>query len=470
LAQAALAVQKICAATPFASRDAQASKAALRMAHLLHDCSEVYKVYSEVDHVAQLAVQGWDKRNGGRSTRKPEMQPQEIRIRVGSDPMFKPLLREGPSRGSGAATPRSSGATSNSLEPPPSPRIIRSPVVRGVTQGMGVLRPSRGQPQEEEFVVPDFILLESSTLAELYWEGGGGQKELGPIRRSAALFQVVLTFLKLRWLVRLHLAMVSFAGRRCSLLRMLQGCLADTCEVHTHPHPPAQLYELLMETLRTRLMQRWPLFLAYVAMDDSRMPPLSSTPRRPNSRDARATAAELWQLVDDIFLAYLVQLDAAVMPASQVLQELAFYGLPLPSVPNSFDGLQDWHLVKDLPSCQSKHLRQAQREAHRFVALLESPVLRREWQLDSDEIMELARTISTHPRTFNAGLRARLIWILKGGTPHQGEPDYSAADEVDEDQYARFFTFSDGARDIGRVGPGKFAAWRSSKTPIFVGN
>jgi len=439
------------------------------MAHLLHDCSEVYKVYSEVDHVAQLAVQGWDERNGGRSTRDPEMQSEEIRVRVGSDPMFKPLIREGPSRKSGAATPRSSVAKRNSLEPPPVPRIVRSPMVRGVTQGnMRVLRPSRGQPPEEEFVVADFILLESPTLADLHWENGG-QKELGPIRRSTALFQVVLTLLKLRWLVRLHVAMVSFAGRRCSLVRMLQGCLAATCQAHAHPHPPVQLYELLVETLKTRLMQRWPLFLAYVSMDDSRLTSRSS-PRQTYSKDKGGTTAELWQLVDDIFLAYVMQLDAAVMPANQVLQELEFYGLSLPSVPNHFDGLQEWYIVKDLPSCQTKQLRQAQCEAHRFVALLEAPILRREWQLGSDEILELARTISTHPKTFNEGLCARLIWILKGGTPHQGESDYSAANEVDEDQYAKFFTFSDGARDSGRVGPGKLAAWQRSRPQIFVGN
>lgn len=334
---------------------------------------------------------------------------------------------------------------------------------------MGVLRSSRGQPQEEEFVVPDFILLESPTLAELHWEGGG-QKELGPIRRSPALFQVVLTLLKLRWLVRLHLAMVSFAGRKCSILRMLQGCLADTCQVHTHPHPPVQLYELLVETLKTRLMQRWPHFLAFVSMDESRLNSYGSSPRQFNSRNSGGSAAELFQLVDNIFLAYLVQLDAAVMPANQVLQELEFYGLPLPSVPNHFDGLQEWFMVKDLPSCSTKQLRRAQCEAHRFVALLEAPILRRQWQLGSDEILELARTISTHPRTFNTGLCARLIWILKGGTPHQGEADYSAADEVDEDQYAHFFKFSDSARDKGRVGPGKFAAWKRSKAPIFIGN
>lgn len=439
------------------------------MAHLLHDCSEVYQVYSEVDHVAQLAVQGWDERNGGRSTRNPEMQPQEIRIRIGSDPASKPLLREGPSRKSGAATPRNSAANRNSLEPPPVPRTIRAPKVLGVTQGnMGVMRSSRGRPPEEEFVVPDFILLESPTLADMHWEGGG-QKELGPIRRSTELFQVVLTFLKLRWLVRLHLAMVSFAGRRCSLVRMLQGCLADTCQVHAHPHPPVQLYELLMETLKTRFMQRWPLFLAYVAMDESRLTS-GSSPWQTNSRDKGGIAVELEQLVDDIFLAYMVQLDAAVMPANQVLQELEFYGLPLPSVPNRFNGLQEWCLVKDMPSCQTKQLREAQSEAHRFVALLEAPILRRDWQLGSDEILELAKTISTHPKTFNAGLSARLIWILKGGTPHQGETDYSAADEVDEDQYTKFLTYTDSARDSGRVGPGKFAAWRRSKAPIFVGN
>lgn len=437
------------------------------MATLLTNCTDIYQLYNEVDHIVQLVCSCWGDRSGGAGTRDPLSLPKTIRVTVGLEQQQQILM--GPPRVGGAATPP--GALSSDSR-------IGATTLRG--SGRAILNAtSAGFKRknrcglEEEFPVPDFLLMESPVLADMHWQNHG-REELGPVKRAANLFPAVLVLLKLRWLVRLHCAMVSVAGKRCSLHRLLSGILLGTCSVSDHPPSPVQVYELFTETLKERLQQGWPLFLAFVATHEQGPPrcndggaALHAWLRQHGGTSNPGSIAHLWQTIDDIFIAWLVQQDVNKVPAVHVMQELEFYKLVWPMVHTNLEGLHEWQLVKYVSGSQQQHFRLAQKQAHHLALNLELPALRDYWDFSFDEMMEMARTVVAHPKTFNAGVRTRIAMVM-GVNPMLDNANSLAAD-LDDEQFSLFQSHYSAPRDCGRIKPGILETLRDSHAPWLVG-
>mmetsp|Transcript_111275 Transcript_111275/g.197051 ORF Transcript_111275/g.197051 Transcript_111275/m.197051 type:complete len:538 (-) Transcript_111275:132-1745(-) len=491
------------------------------MASLLANCEEVDQMYAEIDHLIAFAGQSWAQRTGGVGTRDPLVQPKNVCITVG----LELPLAAGPKASGGANTPPKSPlhsgrynssragsrgkATSKFRQSSvrnawserrsrvedegdlPSHRIYKGPMVSQTGNAL------------QDFVLPDFLIAESPTLFDMH-RASHGQQELGPVKRQSKLFSAVVALMKLRWLIRLHNALTSFAGMRCSLQRLLVGVLADTCGVHTYPHSPLQVYELVLGTLQSRFVQSWPLLIAYISTHDpglfgsesrseSRLQTALSRPHtspastgfkpppawanssrasiaalvaREAAREASEAAAFLWQVVDDIFIAWLVQEDPSKMPAEAVMQELDYFGITRPVVRTNLEGLRSWHVSKQASS-RLKHVRPAQRQAHHLALLLELPNMRDDLS-GVEEIVDLARDVVSHPRTFNMGLRARVACVIQGGSQLLG---YLEADHIklDEDQMSQYLSHSADARDNGRIKPIVIEQLRDMGAPWLVG-
>lgn len=495
-------------------------------------------MYAEIDHIIGFAGQFWAKRTGGVGTRDPLVQPKNVCITVGLE---LPLVA-GPQINGGSNTPPQSpqhssrsgsrsagranlskrgsarleelGARRSRLEDEgdlPSHRIYKGPMVT-----------NKGDPTED-FVVPDFLIAESPLLLDMHRAAHGGFEDmrhaaghvqLGPLKRQSKLFEAVLALMKLRWLIRLHNALTSFGGMRCSLLRLLVGVLADTCGVHTYPHSPLQVFEAMHGTLRSRFVQSWPLLIAYISTHDpglfgsegrseSRLQSTLSRPHtspsptgfgsarlgssggfrqawatgssksnmaaiseREHAREASEAAAFLWQVVDDIFIAWMVQEDPAKMPAEAVMQELDYFGITRPVVRTSLEGLRSWHVAKHATS-RLHHQRAAQRQACHLALILELPNMRDDLS-GIEDLVDLAREVVSYPRTFNTGVRARVACVIQGGSKLLR---YLEADHIklDDDQMSQYLSHSADARDNGRIRPGVIEQLRDLGSPWLVG-
>lgn len=428
-----------------------------------------------------------------RAAREHLVQERKIKVTVGVKKTIPPgpecsrLL--GPECVGRSGTPPRSPLSSRSSGPghPLSSRASSSR--RGASTPVGSLKLGppesrcRGRPRRcsdqvrEDILVPDFIVAESPTLLKMYQAARG--EEIGPIDRCARHFEAAIAFCKLRWLIRLHYALISYAGDRCSLKRMLVGTLSDICNAHRLPHSPLEVYELVVQTLRTRFQQTWPLFLAYVGSHEVEAhteyslhdPRPYQPPYQPKSflgRDNTDSAAFLWQLVDDIFIAWLMQQNADEFTADAVWQELDFYGVPRPAVCTQLEGFSHWQQNKSSLGTQQRHMKAAQRQAHHLAIVLELPVLRSRMQATDEEILEMARDVIAHPRTFNAGVRSRIAIVLQRRDTYLGAPEASSVD-MDEEQLSLYLSQAADPRDNGRISPGYIEALRDSRVPWLLG-
>lgn len=449
------------------------------MSSLLGDVDEVYQIYHEIDHLVELSRQAWDHRNGGHGTRNPLVQTRDIRIKFAPIKApagyggKAPLVTAPPGRLADDSTSRKNRhAASLSIE-----STQRRPPL-SVT---GII--------DNEFMMPDYVLESSPRLLDMQRENGNNSNDwgnIGPVNRSADLFTAVEVMMKLRWLLRLHCALVHLAGPRCSLRRLLMGALLDSCNVHPFSHPPVPVFELLTQTLRVRFTSAFPLLLGFVAThaqvpepdatgaSKDQVAQSARTPRQPvmaepELYDDEETVA-VRQAIDNLFISWLVQQDARKLMTMEVLQELDYYGIPRPVVQTTLDGLSRWITAKESGSAH-RHIKYAQHEAHHLAIIFELPQLRPELQVNPDEVFEMARSIVAHPKTFNSGVRERIPRAM-------AEADFTvAADgsipplstEYDEDQLSIFFMHHAHARDCGRVNPQKIDTWRDTRPPILIG-
>jgi len=442
------------------------------MASLPESPEEVYQLYNEIDHIVQFAAQSWDQRTGGAGTRNPTIQPKNIHVLCG---MERPLVccPTGGGGGSSRATAIGGGGGRSAFTG---------------RRGSGI----------DEFIIPEYVIQESTVLHKLYM-ASHNRKSIGPIRRCSKLFSGVIALIKLRFLLRLHEALLSFAGHRCSLHRLLVGTLGNACAAHRIPHNTLQTFELLMETMHTRFQQAWPLLIAYIATfempehhrhsrashngthNDSTGAPIASEQKGNNS-----------QVVDDLFIAWLVQQDPVAVPTEAMMQELDFFNLARPVVRTSLEGLRAWQAAKNVHSTQHKNTRPAQREAHRIVLLLELPPDLHQQSVSLEELHDMAKDIVAHPKTFNSGIRARVTAAIAATVPSppidfdsilseaRREPTRrtvmrkSAAEVEDqlsiaEGYFSRFRAHSADPRDCGRLPPCALEAMRDSSPPWLVG-
>lgn len=460
------------------------------MASLLVNIEKVHELYNEIDHIVSFASQGWTARNGAIGTRVKQVQPADVTIRVGVERQ----VFLGPERRGGSATPPNSAQNSSRSLPPvqlsASLRAAGGPTA-GTARSIGSSRGHRAASDLEDYVVPDFVLTESPMLADMHRTTCGAQS-LGPIRRNKDLFAAVVTLMKLRWLTRLHSALVILGGHRCSLQRLLLGLLSDTCCATDEPHGATTIFDALAETLRTRFQASWPIFLGFVATHDCepqgtpRGSPQSS--RFPGSSAGVAVASDagaggtegsgngvfLMQIIDDIFSAWLVQQDPQKLPAEQVMKELDHFQLERPVIRTGLDSLRSWQAALGQPATQQTYVKMAQRQAHQLALLVEMPSMRPRWQHSSDELIEVARNIVAHPRTFCAGLRVRVAAALEGAASTsvfeaEQMPPPAVSKDMDEEQMLLYLSYTSDPRDRGRIKPSVLDTLRDSRAPWLLG-
>jgi len=312
--------------------------------------------------------------------------------------------------------------------------------------------------------------MESPTLSELYWQSSGSSS-IGPVRRSFKCFPAVVVLLKLRWLIRLHNAIVALAGQQCGFERLLSGLLLDTAGVHDSPHSPTQIYELIVTSLSARMQQAWPFFLAYVLTCERESLRNTSDMESVKLSDTlgdKICSGPLGEVVDDIFVTWLAQQEGTCIAATQLMSDLDFFNIPVPAIRTRLPKLRAWHSARKAPGTRDQHLKVAQVQAHHLAMLLELPNLRPQWELSDEEMMELARGVISHPKTFNKQVCARIIWAIEGGVTHTGLAAGAFADELDEKQSSIFRNTN--KYDCGSMAASTLDLLRDTSPPRLVGH
>lgn len=460
---------------------------------LLAHCEGIHEVCNEIEHIVSFAAQGWHQRAGEFATRDPVILDRKIDVKIGHGG----FLRPGPDLVGQNGTPPDSPCQSR-LGFAGAPKVEMQKSRNGTPSRLGSsarrsCRPARpGKSTVEEHPVPEFLLAEAPGLLEIYRTTQGG-KEIGPINRSAKLFEVVLAFCKLRWLIRLHYALVSLGGGKCSLQRLLVSTLSSVCGNHHFSQSPMEMYELIVATLETKFRQAWPVFLAYVgsmvlenhvanSRCDSRFGPHPFVAPHDETReghprpyqpfyhpkcflgkDTPDTSAFLWQVVDDLFISWTVQLDPVDYPMELIFEELDFYEVPRPAVRTNLEGLKYWMHHKRSMATQRAHGRAAQRQAHHLAITLEMPELRFRSASSDEEILEMAREIVANPRTFNAGVRSRVAMVLQGRAELTGFVEKGCALDMDQEQMDTYLSHCAYPRDCGSLDPGQLESIRDHK-------
>mmetsp|Transcript_41559 Transcript_41559/g.114461 ORF Transcript_41559/g.114461 Transcript_41559/m.114461 type:complete len:533 (-) Transcript_41559:70-1668(-) len=399
---------------------------------------EVNHIYHEIEHIVLFAGHAWEQRS---SATCPQLRDGFVSVKVGLTQFIMEGEEVRPLTG-GSATPERSPSRQSVCAPLPAPYLRSATGFRwSGKERVGGLKSFTDQLREE-FVLPDYVAMESPLLARKLAERQELKATLEPIQRPAVLFNAVIALMKLRWLLRLHVALVELGGARCSLEPIIHGMLVDMCGAHRHPHSPLQVFELMTWTFRARFQHKWPVFLGFVASHDltpympcksplgraagdsadgslagSLLPRFrASTPSswaRRVSPTHRSPNVELWRLVDEVFIAWLVQQDPRQFPAAKALEEFDFYEMERPRLKTCVRGLAEWQnsaLPKPLPSSESL----AQQHAHRLASLLEVPGAMLTSHDTLDDIVSLAGAVLGHPKTFPEVLRARVLWNLEG--------------------------------------------------------
>lgn len=415
------------------------------------------ELYVELEHIIAFATQHWRNRTGSVGTRDPQDQPKVVHLTMGLH--NQPIDFEGhdathlePGR---CATPERGHMRS---------RLLRASLGRK-SLGHGFRMPTKGRTVQT-FEVDDFLLMECPLLNDMYRKAVNHRLpqrrvDLGYLGRHPELFTAVESLMKLRWLARVHCALQSFAGTRCSLVRFLKGVLVDSSGVHDQPHLPMPYYEIVVESLRQTMGQAWPLFLSYVSRHDRRAAP---------EGDVLHSAAVVEQLVDDIWISWVAQQDVQCMPTQAVMEELSYFGMRQPKVRECYNDLLSWGMAK--PQTKGRYERAARQEASHLALSLDLPFSRRSWQHSQEEILDMARNIAAHPRTFNRGVRERVVEVHLDTSVHYsttGALCSSFARECNAEALAKFQDFSVSPRDTGRLAPLKLQAWRDNKAPRLVG-
>lgn len=446
---------------------------------------------SEVDSAASFALQGWHQRTGGTSCHDASVRPTTLRVVVGNDQVLsrapQPCAEDVPdfppthfrsrrlgsrpgSKGDPATSTLVAGGLSSLLM---SPRWGAPPEKPTPTPRRHLLSDSYPTFGEiEEFLVPDFVVMESVTLADMYWKQGGGST-VGPVRRSAAMFPAVLGLLKLRWLVRLDAAVRELcsdgpAARFAGFHNLLESLVEILCELNDCAYSPIEAYELCLVALRAKFASAWPLFLAYVNAHDrgvsrNAVKGMSSMSNASTSISSTVNPA-CRRAADDTFVAWLSRQEST---ASDVMEEFDYYGVPAPVVRTSFPNLLSWS--KASYTTRHRFVRDARLDAAHLTVLLEMPSLRDTWALDAERTLHLVREVCTSPRTFSPRIRSRLSSSLLRGPRGPPGPFNVLAQEVNEDQLREVWSATCCPGDVGGLDSVALEVLRGGRPPWPVG-
>lgn len=446
------------------------------------DIDQPEEMYQELEHVVAFITQFWRQRTDVPVARDALLQARTARITVGlALNEFQGLQgsklsigHTGTPAGSRRMGYRLDAASRKSLTSGGEPRA---------TDGKRPVEPLPGGEVTKVFTCPDYVLVESPVLYGMYKEavrarsdkGSVDFVEMGPVFRHQELFSAVVALLKLRWLGRLHSASTVFGGSRCCFQRFLKGVLADCSGSHDFPHLPLSYFDQVTGNLEGAFVQGWPLFLAHVNLHDpeavsrgSALPRLRGGAQQ--ITNASSSVAAVDQLVDDIFVCYVAQQSAKQIPVEMLMLELDFFQIRRPRIRTNVQSLRSWSQA--IPQTRYRYIRLAEREASHLALAMDMPPLWSSWPHSRDEILEMARMIVAHPRTFNKGVRDRVVATLNDDHVHidkTGAVCPSLSKIMTQEQSSMFRSFMASPRDMGRLNPAVLEKCLGTSPPWLIG-
>lgn len=257
--------------------------------------------------------------------------------------------------------------------------------------------------------------------------------------------------------------------------------MADCSGAHDFPHLPPPYFDMVVENLQGQLGRSWPLFIAYVNLhsreDFSKaLPPEPPLVRSFSSLPGGAQPVlgsnvdVIEELADNIFVTWAAQQSAEQLPVELLMQELDYFQVRRPTLKLSIEGLRCWSLAKS--QTKYRYVQAAQQQAPHLALVLDMPPLWSSWQHSREEVVEMARNIVAHPRTFNKGVRARIAAMLADDLVHidkTGAICPSFAKSVTKEQMSLFQSFLASPRDRGRLDPSVIEKCRDASPPRLFG-
>lgn len=295
-------------------------------------------------------------------------------------------------------------STTSTFRPPP------AAVTRGEPPGQSAVE------QTLVFDVPRHILKEADYFRN-YFRKERAEGRSGPfqqeclVRRWPRNFELIVTLLTLRWLLRLQVTLEGLDHKRLTMRRFLVGLM----RLMTSTYEPKTLTPILarvMDHFRTRFGTAWPGFVSYVSKHTNNMKDqhqryeISGGP--PHWKGAMTLRPNdwLWQITTDIFVAAVVQTDLKYHTYQDLLADMHFYGIERPQLLGTFDGIRNW--LQEVNARQRLSCR-AQREAHHLALYMEAPPLQ---ETEVGELFQMALKVAGHQNTFPQGLRARILALF----------------------------------------------------------
>lgn len=453
------------------------------MACLLRPLQTLEEITCEMQAIAELTRQLWQRRTGKCTVMYSQKKRHSVKVTVG--------LKKGALTKGGHGAPRDAG---NSIT----------------------------------VMLPTFVARESKTIASLLSGehslglNRGAEEDfmecVGPLNRAAIIFPAIVSLMKLRWMIRLHRALVSL-DPRLGLQRVVTAILRDTCSRTPWQRVPADTAEKMTDMIRSKLGSQWPSFVHWVEHFDNEPQALSTdgadVTRRNGLMDtmisqtsvSEATynvsgfkpvpsVSSLWQVCDDIFIAFLMQQDAEKMPTALVLAEIDWFGLTRPKLQADFWALEAWSYGKEASrwSCVFA----AQRQAHHLALALDVVPSWPFQEMTLEDIFDYASEIIAHPGTFSGGLLARIFHGVDTARRNQGDIGLRPmtagsghgpmqdtvtslskletasltsrmAEEVEADSLSKFYSYAASPRDKGALPPLRIGGLKDKAAPWLLG-
>jgi hypothetical protein len=270
---------------------------------------------------------------------------------------------------------------------------------------------------EDRFVVERFLLDD--------WPAFACTGDVVHTNHASKAFPYILTWLKLRWMLKLHSAMVELDSKLCSCKRLIQGILYVIIQQYAQlptdsvfqPKMSAagaflnidMLLDDIIEQMQKFFGKGFGAFVQYVMSCDPSRSLIVSTVDL--SLPRIGSNAKLERMVDCIYFAYLVKLPPSVR-ILDVLVDFEAFQLPIPTIPNvGIEVLHAWLTAKSHVT-QNELLKSAQKQAIEFTAALELGMIRKNQNLSSfnwKQIFQVICELTSHWYSFPQALRERLL-------------------------------------------------------------
>jgi len=271
---------------------------------------------------------------------------------------------------------------------------------------------------EDRFVVERFLLDD--------WPAFSCTGDTVHTNQASKAFPFILTWLKLRWMLKLHSAMVELDSKLCSCKRLIHGILYVIIQQYANLPTDCVFkpklssagaflnIDMLLDDVIEQIQKTFGIgfgpFMQYVMSCDPNRSLICSTVDL--SLPRIGSNAKLERMIDCIFFAYLVKLPPSVR-IIDVLTDFEAFQLPIPEIPHvGIEVLHGWLTAKSHVT-RNQLLKSTQKQAIEFVAACELGMIRKGSTIPGgfswNQIFQVLCELTSHWHTFPQALRERII-------------------------------------------------------------